>query len=390
MAEPSELRNLLAETVTASETAAEPAQSEKPVPATEAPEKPETPSGERARGPDGKFLPKEAAETEEPGEEPPETEGEEPETEPETPEVKEPKADVPAHWSQADKDLVAKLPAEHRQAVVDRYKAIEAGFTPKLMRAAELEKQFGGAEELFKPYAEMLRQRNQTYSDVVKAWHSVEREFQEGLQDARMGRPNVKGAMLVARIIQQYGVDPGAVAAVLQGQSPAQTNGAAPAAPQVPPELWQEINSIKQWQKDTEQKTQTAALSTAERQIETFSQEKDAAGNLAHPYFSELEQDMMALARLDQAQGKPIDLADLYDRAAYANRETRTKLLAASEAQAKQKAAADRKAKAAAAQRASSSVTGSPVTGQSPNEERGKHKTLHDTIVEAATEHEAV
>jgi hypothetical protein len=391
MAEPSELRNLLAETVTASETAAEPVQSGKPEAATDTPEKPETPSGERPRGPDGKFLPKDAEQPEETEEEPSETETEpeEGEADLEAPAITEPKVDVPAHWSQADKDLVAKLPAEHRQAVVDRYKAIEAGFTPKLMRAAELEKQFGAAEEVFKPYAEVLRQRNQTASDVVKAWASVERGFQEGLQDAQMGRPNDKGATLVARMIQQYRVDPVAVATILQGQVWQTNEAAAPPAPAIPQELLQKINSLEEWKTNTERATQTERLSTAERQIGTFAQEKDAAGNLAHPYFSELEQDMMALARLDQAQGKTIDLADLYDRAAYANRETRAKLLAASEAQAKQKAAADRKAKAAQAQRASSSVTGSPGSGQSPNDIRGRAKSLREELEANTAEYDA-
>ena len=385
MAEPSELRNLLAETVTASETAAEPVQAEKPVQATEAPEKPEDASGERPRGPDGKFLSRDAAPPDEGGEEPPELEEESGEPEPPEPVVKEPAVEVPQHWAQADKDLIAKLPAEHRQAVVDRYKAIEAGYTPKLMRAAELEKQFAGAEEVFKPYTETLRQRNQTPSDVVRAWAAVERGFLEGFEDAQQGRPNQKGAQLVANLIRQYRVDPGDVAAILQGTQPANPNGAIA----LPPEVLQELNESKQWRANFEQKQQAEREAVAQRQIDAFAAEKDTRGNLAHPYFTELEPEIMRLARVDASERKPIDLADLYDRAAYANRETRKKLLDAQEAQARQKALADRKAKAAAAQQASSSVTGSPGSGQSPSEGRGRVRSLREELETSAAEYDA-
>jgi hypothetical protein len=385
MAEPSELRNLLAETVTASETAAEPVQTEKPAQATDAPEKPEDASGERPRGPDGKFLPRDATSPDEGGEEPPEPEEESAEPEPAEPVVKEPAVEVPQHWAQADKDLIGKLPAEHRQAVVDRYKAIEAGYTPKLMRAAELEKQFAGAEEVFKPYAETLRQRNQTPSDVVRAWASVERGFLEGFQDAQQGRPNQKGAQLVANLIRQYRVDPGDVAAILQGTQPAQPNGAIA----LPPEVLQELNESKQWRASFEQRQQAEREVIAQRQIDAFAAEKDARGNLAHPYFVELQTEISRLAKLDAEDGVPIDLAALYDRAAHANPSTRTKLLEARDAQARQKALADRKAKAAAAQQASSSVTGSPGSGQSPSEGRGRARSLREELETSAAEYDA-
>jgi hypothetical protein len=73
MAEPSELRNLIAEATTEAETAAEPVRIDKPESAVDAPEKSDAPSGDRARGPDGKFLPRDAAPAEETDDEPPET-----------------------------------------------------------------------------------------------------------------------------------------------------------------------------------------------------------------------------------------------------------------------------------------------------------------------------
>jgi hypothetical protein len=363
------------------------AEAAEPVPERpEAEPQPVERSGERARGPDGKFLPRAegAADDDSPAAEAEEAPADPDEEEPEAEAPPaEPTVAVPTHWSPADKDLIGKLPAEYRQAVVDRYKAIEAGYTPKLMRAAELEKQFAGAEEVFKPYAEVLRQRNQTASDVVRAWATVEQGFLEGAQEAQAGRPNQKGALLVANLIRNYQVDPAAVAEILQ-----RALGAAPASSgaTVPPELMQEITSLKQWKSETERTIQAGREADAQRQIDAFAAAKDARGNPLYPYFAELEPEIIRLAQVDASERKPLDLADLYDRAAYANRETRAKLLSASAEEQKRQAAVDRKARAAAAQRASSSVTGS--AGQSPSE-GSRARSLREELEMNAAEHEA-
>src|SRR6185312_9679582 len=140
-------------------------------------------SDERPRGPDGKFIAKadDAAEGDdatEAVEEPVEEAAEEPA------ETKPAPAEVPQHWSQADKDMVGSLPAEHRGKVVERIKAIEAGFTPKLQRAALLEKEWAPAAEIFAPYVHALRSQGQTPSDVVKAWAAIELDLGQGLTDA--------------------------------------------------------------------------------------------------------------------------------------------------------------------------------------------------------------
>jgi hypothetical protein len=391
-----DLHSLLTEAALKSDAdaaaAEKPVERERPDAATPAPETERPASGERPRGPDGKFLPKEAgedAETEvdEPAEAPESEETPEPE---ETP--AEPRVEVPQHWSQADKDMVAALPPEHRAKVVERYKAIEAGLTPKLQRAAEIEKRYGGAEEIFAPYADAMKQRGIGPADIIRAWHGVERSLLEGAADAQQGRPNEKGAQIVARLIQQYRIDPGAVAALLQGQiaaAPQPTASADHVGGQLPPEAAARIDALERRENERIAAQRAQAEAAMQSRLDTFAAEKDGAGNLAHPYFAELESDMMALARLDLAQGKTPELADLYERASYANRETRQKLLSGREEEAKRKAAADRKAKAVAAQKAASSITGSPGTGQSPTEQRGRARSLREELDAAAADIDA-
>jgi hypothetical protein len=382
-----DLHSLLTEAALKSDAdaaaAEKPVERERPEAATPAPETEKPASGERARGPDGKFLPKETdedAETEvdEPAEAPESEETPEPE---ETP--AEPKVEVPQHWAQADKDMVAALPPEHRAKVVERYKAIEAGFTPKLMRAAEIEKRYGGADEIFAPHADWMKQRGIGPADVIRAWYSVERDFQSGPE---------KGAQVIARLIQNYKIDPGAVAAILQGQIAAAPPPAVSADHpngELPPAVAARIQALEERENARAAAQQNQATAATQARLDTFAAEKDGAGNLAHPYFAELESDMTALARLDLAQGKTPDLADLYERAAYANRETRQKLLSAQADEQKRQALADRKAKAVAAQKAASSITGSPGTGQSPSEQRGRARSLREELDAAAADIDA-
>src|SRR6185312_4686524 len=212
-------------------------------------------SDERPRGPDGKFIAKadDAAEgddaTEAVVEEPAEEAAEEPA------ETKPAPAEVPQHWSQADKDMVGSLPAEHRGKVVERIKAIEAGFTPKLQRAALLEKEWAPAAEIFAPYVHALRSQGQTPSDVVKAWAAIELDLGQGLTDANAGRPNQKAAARIATLISHYRVDPALVAEYLTNPDSARMpliNGGTSGA-EIPPAVMREIEGLKERERQREE-----------------------------------------------------------------------------------------------------------------------------------------
>jgi hypothetical protein len=394
-----DLRSVLSRVV--DEAEAEPTATEAPArepPAREAPEPRSTePAGERQRGPDGKFLPKEPAEGSEA--EPPEAV--EPvavvDPEPEPAKTGELATDVPQHWSQADKDLIASLPKDSQAKVVERYKAIEAGFTPRLQKAAEIERNYAGAIELFQPYAAELQQQGKTPSDIIRTWAAVEQNLVQGRQIAAQGGQNTKGAEIVANIIRSYGVDPGAVAAFLKGEMPPPQNGNGygDQGSYVPPALFQKLDTMEQRlanreaaDRNREAAERAARENSTQSQIEAFANEKDDTGSLKHPYFSELERDMAAFAQMDLSQGRVPSIPDLYDRAVYANRETRTKALAASSAESARKAAAERKAQSERAVRAASSIAGSPGAGGSPAERTGP-RSLRDEIAAAAADLEA-
>ena len=390
-----DLRSVLSQVVTDAEAvdeapARERPEREAPEPREERPAR-EAGDGDRARGPDGKFIPKEAEGGAEPELDLPveQKEGGEP-AEPFVPAVSEPAAEVPQHWSQADKDLIAGLPKEHQGKVVERYKAIEAGFTPRLQRAAEIERQYQGAMELFQPHLQALAQRGQTPSDVIRGYVAIERDLVQGRDLAAQGGVNAIGAQHIARMIQAYNVDPGAVAAVLKGEPipGGQPNGVQPQQV-IPPQVMETMTRLEQRINQRDMVEQQQRESSTQSQIDAFASEKDETGAVKHPYFAELERDMMVLAQIEISQGKVPTIPDLYDRAVYANRETRSKVLAAEQAQATRKAAAERKAQAERANRAASSITGSPGSGGSPAERGGKERPLRDEIAAALAEVEA-
>ena len=131
----------------------------------------------RARDAQGRFIGKEgeaaAAETAPAtAKEPKPTATEKPAAE-QTPPAEQP-GTPPAHWSAEDKAWVASLPKEHQASVIDRFKKIEAGFTPKLQRAAALEKDYGEVDKHFEPYAQAMAGQGWTKSTLIKAWADVE------------------------------------------------------------------------------------------------------------------------------------------------------------------------------------------------------------------------
>ncbi len=392
--EQKDLRTMLAEAhdtetaAPATDGAAAPA--EKPV--VESAEKPaEDQSGARERRPDGRFAPKEAVEE---VEEKPETEvaGVKDATIPDKP-ADTPTttaAEAPSHWSQADKEWVAKLPSEHRGEVIERFKQIEAGFTPKLQRLAQFEKEYSGAVEAFAPHIEAIRQRGQTPSDVIKIWANVEEGLLATRAAAQAGRSDPRGAQIAARLIQNYAIDPAEVArylqgAIDQGQAGA-TNGNGAAPPYVAdPVLAQKVDGIEKFITQQQQIDQARRDQAAKSTIETFANEKNADGSPKHPFFSELESDITALAQFETSQGRPLDLSTLYNRAVWLNDSTRERQLS-SQRQADEKRAADeRKAKAEAAKKAAVSVAGAPSPGQAA---QGKPTTrsLRDDLLAAETE----
>lgn len=299
-------------------------------------------------------------------------------------------------WSARDKETFKALPAEGRDLLLRRHKEMEGAFTRKTQEIAAFRKEYDPVHKLLEPWTDRMKARGYTPSSLITAWANVEKRLMDG-----------DGVGVVAGLIKGYGLDMGMIAQALGLRpsprqdgtgdiNPPQPNGDATQI-QLPPELTQQLQSLQQRldaqdreKADRARLAETSAVARAETELETFKSAQDDKGQLLHPHFDDLEDDMLQLARAAIAARKPVPpLGTLYETAVWANPSTRKARLAADQKAQQAKAADEARAKAAAAKKASSSVTGAPGAGHA-SAGRGKGEpTLREQLLEAAAERES-
>lgn len=375
------------------EAVVETAQTE--APETESTEEPAA-SGERRRGADGKFLPKDAQpeSTEAPPVAPEASQATEEQPKPET----APKApDATARWPEADKAMFKTLPKEAQDFVLRRHREMEGDYTKKTQGFADFRKTYEPVAQMFAPFEPQMRQQGWTPGTLIKAWGDVEQQLMSG-----------KGHEVVARIIKDYRVDVSKIPGLSSApQSSAVVNTAAtqPAAgPSFDPAvetlleakfgklltpLQEQLQALANEATTRQRAQQLEQQRAAESTVQTFIDAKAPNGEPAHPHYAEVEEHMVILARAERQKGLSPDLNQIYEQAVWANPSTREKLRAAESAALVAKANEAARAKAAAARKASASVTGAPSAGQTPAAPKTGSRTLREALEEAAAEHEA-
>lgn len=317
--------------------APEPESAAEPAPASEtegdepAPETAETKPA-RERGPDGKFKAKGAgADESNPAKAAETAEGAQEKTaEPATKGV-----EAPHHWSAQDKAAFAKAPAETQSWLLGRIKAIEGDATRKTQEAAQIRKEAQPILEIFEPYREQLALNGMTPAQVVQRWAAAEKFLQ------RDGKAAIKW------LAGQYGVD---LTELVGGAEPPAAVDPALA------ELRNKLSAIEQSVTGFTQSQRQAAEMARTQAIQKFASATDADGNLLHPHFDDVLDDMLLLARAETEAGRTPDLEALYERAVWASPAVRERLLEAQRTAAAQAAEKAAKEKAAKARAAGSSV----------------------------------
>jgi hypothetical protein len=357
--------------------------------------------GDRARGPDGKFLKKDDEKQEAKAEAKPK---EEPKPEVKAEEKQEDKpaeakpADgkgAPENWSASDKAMFKLQSAEAQDFLLRRHKAMEADYTKKLAPLADLKKEYEPVQQLFAPHLDVLKQKGLTPQSVIRRWADVETALANG-----------KGIDIISGLVKGYGIDKAALGKALgftstpaEQQSTDQTAGSTYTDPtaQLLERLEQKIAQsfapklakIDQWEQAQQNERLTAAQqreAKVESDITNFKSAASPQGELLHPYYEEVEPAMVALASSYVASKQPIPpLAELYETAVWANPSTRAALLASQKQAEQLKANEEARAKAASARRAASSVTGAPGSGQSSRPVRAEI-SLREQLEEAAAD----
>lgn len=265
----------------------------------------------------------------------------------------------PSSWSDAAKSLWGSLPPVLRQEVLKREGDFQRGIRQYADKAARLD----AIDAVVQPH-----QRQQ----LTGHYGSFENGVKEllGLSDFAGNNPYE----FVAYFMRQRSLDPNQMVQVYQreaarmGQPPqAQNPQQRPMQPQAQPQNSALEQRLQQIENTFQQQTTHAATKT----VSAFVQEKDAAGNLLHPHFDDLRNEIADLVE----KGKT--LAEAYEAAVWASPAHREAMLQAQrEAEAAQNRATLEK-QAADARRASTvaSVT-RPNAGASPQKPSNWEETM--------------
>ena len=269
---------------------------------------------------------------------------------PETPKAAEaptqPAVEAPTHWASADREMFAKQTPEAQTWLLERHRSMEAAFTRNSQGIAPY-------REVAQKWDGYLTQLGVPAATAIDKLLSTEHTL-------RTGNNGQKLAML-RQLVTDYGIS-----GPTEGGEAAQAPAQDPRYDQLNTQFQQMQASLQQQQ----HAAQEAQVARATREVEAFRDAKDDAGNLAHPYFADVEADMTRMAQADLAAGVQPDLRTLYERATWANPTVRGKLQAAQQ----EAAAAEARAKAEKARKAGGSISGA---GAAPAEQpKGLRETL--------------
>jgi hypothetical protein len=320
---------------------------------------------------------------------------------------------APQHWAAADKSTFEALPEPAKAPFLDLYKRMERGFQPRLEKLAALEKDLPAMQErvgvydrdytdidrLFAPHRERLRGEGRGPKEILQVWYNTE----VGLAD-----PATRD-QTIANLIAGYQADPFKIAEHLnarrgfaptaggdaqpQRQLPS-NNGYVPhpdgydqylpspngGRTQLDPALEARFRALEGAERGRAEAQFRSEVENARRVYQEFADARNSAGELLHPLFSEVENRMAELLKIEKEAGRSFNLQSLYDEAAWSLPSTRERLLEQRGDAEARKAADERKTRSEAARRAGSSVTGSPGPGAAPQDLAGSDRSIRDEI----------
>lgn len=244
------------------------------------------------------------------------------------------------HWSAEDKETFSKLPREAQDFLISKDKKFQAHYTRKLQEVSEIKR-------ALEPVRQEIEYFGVTEADAIRRLIGAHKMLQQ------------KPAEAIRFIADSYGLD---INQLMSGQAPEESAAV------------REVHSIRQQMAERERMAYMQRVQAWEQQIEMF--KKD------HEFFEAVEDDIALIAQGHVMRNEPIpSLADMYDRAIYANPTVRQRLLAKEKSTERQKRLADEKARARKAKRAAGAKVRSTSVA---SEEKSKGPaTLREALSEA-------
>jgi len=217
---------------------------------------------------------------------------------------------APKHWPKEEQELLNAWDANVQHQVMERYKAMEGDYTKKTQEIAKFRKRNEALDEIYGPFKEEWKRAGM---DEVAATRQL-----LAAHDYLRTQPQ----QAIKWLAKNYGVDLTAV----NDDTAIEDEYADPQMKA----MQQQIAQLQGTIQNQQQQAQNMQKQEVQTLIDNFQTAKDEDGNLKHPHFQTVQDQMAALVGSGQAK----DIAEAYDMAVFANPTTRAKVL---EEQAKQK-----------------------------------------------------
>jgi hypothetical protein len=254
----------------------------------------------------------------------------EPDAEPEPAKAKteepaepKPEAEPKPASSLSDEDRkVLETLAPEAKAVVDRLSA-DSGT-------------MGDIRKVFEPFADAVKQSGMNEVQIIKGWADL----------YKFAQTDPVG--YAKHMLKSLNLDPATLADKPAEQQAAPEDDDDPFTDEETKELRRKVKELTEAQQQSPQAIERAKWET---RIEMFSTAKDAAGNLLHPHFNDVQREIGIVAARMRADGEAVDLAKAYAEACRINPEISARVEADKKKQAeeaeKRKTAHERQKRAA-------------------------------------------
>jgi hypothetical protein len=265
---------------------------------------------------------------------------------------------APQSWNADDREKWANIPDDVKAVIARRETERDDGVNKSL--------------EEMKPMRDTMSQWSGYLSQIGTSPEQAFNALMGAEQILRNGTPQQKQQALTS-LANDYGIEIPTGAP----QAEADADPFAEAVDNATTPLRNELHQLRQSLTSREQAERTGAVNSAQAEIDAFAAAKTEAGTPAHPYFSEVQSDIEALATAHISRGEALPtLSDMYDRATWGNPTIRARIMADQKAVESREVSAERKAKATKAKRAGASITGAPGSGA----QRAKPESLQETL----------
>jgi len=259
---------------------------------------------------------------------------------------------APKHWPKEEQEIFNAWDANVQHQVMDRYKAMEGDYTKKTQALAKYKKRNESLDEIYGPFRDDFQRAGMDEVAATRQLLAAHKYLREDPQQA------------LKWLAQSYGVDLKAV----NDDTAIEDEYADPQMKA----MQQQIAQLQGTITNQQQQAQNMQKQEVQAMIDNFQTAKDADGNLKHPHFDVVQNQMSGLI----SSGVAKDIASAYEMAVYANPETRAKVLDEKvKKETKQEVKAEAVQKAKKQQRVNVKGSGTPSNSAVPS-----GMTLNETI----------